>query len=1401
MFNLFNWSHRGPSSNVGLKRLKRSFGAGLSLMLLLLASAGTEQAIIAAGPELSFNETGVTLEGLVVVAQGEEIPEGTEAWLISDHFSGPLDVSENEEESDGVVAKTGVNSVTGAYSFSDVEEGFYLIAIKPPTDSDFALTRPVFVEVFSDFVSGIPDIELAKAQLSGYVLETGTENGIQARVELFHTTDFMFYETRTIDGKYSFGGLETSGEYEIAVWPDESEPYAFSGFQKITIDISQPMIQNIELDPPSVTGLVVDPEQKPMRDVTVNAWQKFDDGTTGPLFGDEGGLPTYADDWTGRDGTFALGALAPGTYVIEAFGGTQNDVLPPDPIEIEIPYDGPSLTFQFKGFEAGVKVLNGSVTDADGNPITDAQVHAQHMTSAWWRSTETDDNGEYSLDLIGGEWNVFIEPIKRYDHNPTCPPEDAACEPFPGECPPEDQECEPFPGTCPPEDQECEPFPGTCPPEDQECEPFPGECPPEDQECEPFPGTCPPEDQECEPFPGTCPPEDQTCTVDFSVSEDAAEWIFTEGGRTVYFADDDSEEVITEDFEVTSANAKIVGTILTAKGDAPTYWISIGAFNSEGHGAHAEPDQNGYFELAVPAGHYEIFIHADFNSGAEPPGVINVNVAEDEEYDLGEIKMISSSSQITGQVTSNNLPVKDVKIVAWKIDGFAYREVDTNSNGEYTLNVSPGLWFVVPAYSPDSDFVFNDPGFEVDVEDDETVSNIDFSVISSKSKIKGVIVDSNGNPLGDGVFGWVHVESIDDQVDNPAGTNEDCPPNEIDCESFPGECPPEDQECEPFPGQCPPEDQECEPFPGECPPEDQECEPFPGECPPEDAACEPFPGECPPEDATCEPHPSDCDGGEDGDPNTPANQDDPHDKEEPCFGGYKPPSFMTGAPINNGSFSVQVPAGDYRVMVFVDGDGIFASQEVEVTVAENDIAEIEVAAQSANSTISGQLVDARTNDPVDLSSDDDGRWFADVFAWSDSNFTNAFIDRDTGTYSMDVISGTWHVDHWLGDHSEYVAVFNPESTVTVGDDEDVIFNLPVVRLDAELSGQVLDPTGNPISGAEVIIRGTGDFEDVWLFQQTNISGTYQINVAYGDYIVEAAFVGREESANWFMPEPVEVSVAEDSQTVADPLQFREANATLSGTITAAGATADGYAYVWAWSDTGGFKRTRIELISDGTNASGDYSMRVIDGNWFVDAVHESGNSFWFGEDEVVVSGDSSLDLTLTQTTIELPDTMVQTFVANEPFEMSMDDGTKISIPANAMPVDTITETISISIDPIASLPDQDHAEVVNYGYQILAKDSTGALIEASFNQDVELTFRYDPSQTADIPEDELQVAYYSTTTERWTYVENFIVDTDNNTITMLIDHFTDFAVVGDPSNAVTEPENPTGSTLFLPIIR
>ena len=133
--NIFNRTQTGSFSNKRLKRLKSISGAVFTLLLLLSAAI---QSGIAQAAE---TEEGASFSGTVVVAESEQIPEGTEAWLISDNFEGPLDVSgaPTEEVPESVVAQTGVDASTGEFTFSDIDDGFYLIVIRPPADSTLSL--------------------------------------------------------------------------------------------------------------------------------------------------------------------------------------------------------------------------------------------------------------------------------------------------------------------------------------------------------------------------------------------------------------------------------------------------------------------------------------------------------------------------------------------------------------------------------------------------------------------------------------------------------------------------------------------------------------------------------------------------------------------------------------------------------------------------------------------------------------------------------------------------------------------------------------------------------------------------------------------------------------------------------------------------------------------------------------------------------------------------------------------------------------------------------------------------------------------------------------------------------------------------------------------------------------
>ena len=69
------------------------------------------------------------------------------------------------------------------------------------------------------------------------------------------------------------------------------------------------------------------------------------------------------------------------------------------------------------------------------------------------------------------------------------------------------------------------------------------------------------------------------------------------------------------------------------------------------------------------------------------------------------------------------------------------------------------------------------------------------------------------------------------------------------------------------------------------------------------------------------------------------------------------------------------------------------------------------------------------------------------------------------------------------------------------------------------------------------------------------------------------------------------------------------------------------------------------------------------------------------------------------------------------------------------------------------------------------------------------TRREEKLWAAGISEHFLKPAYFSMTTNEWTFPEGYVVDTEEDRVTMQIDHFTDFALIGAP-----------GFQAFLPLV-
>jgi len=488
------------------------------------------------------------------------------------------------------------------------------------------------------------------------------------------------------------------------------------------------------------------------------------------------------------------------------------------------------------------------------------------------------------------------------------------------------------------------------------------------------------------------------------------------------------------------------------------------------------------------------------------------------------------------------------------------------------------------------------------------------------------------------------------------------------------------------------------------------------------------------------------------------------------------PSLHKGAPIHDGTFTILLPAGTYNVSAHLSPESPYMSaREREVTLASGETKAITLTVQKKDAAIAGFLWNPRAKLVVP-------GVHGMVAAWAGGNGVATPINVGNGTYTMTVAAGLWNLGFRIDPTSGYVPLLRHKS-VAVQSGQTVPVPLPIVPRDGLITGTVLGPTGNPVAGAVVIADGAGpEVQRVVLKARSGPDGRFRLEVPHGLYHLGAT-VGPTTSVK---PGIVEVLVPAHGASGGHTLQFRKPDAVINGSLTISG-TSDitGTVFVWAWSDDDGFVKGHFPV----TSSTGVYGLHVVSNTtWHLGAVYETSSLYWIARADVTLgSGGATQDLVLTGPHPK-PGPVAVTFDAAEPQRVELADGTSIYIPANAMPV---SGTVTLQIVPIATLPHQRRANVLKYGYAFTAMDESGEPITDHFNQEVIIRFPYDEDELRrlGISEARLRPAYYSTTEERWTLPNSFTVDTANNTVTMQIDHFTDFALTGE-----------VGYDIFLPVV-
>lgn len=756
----------------------------------------------------------------------------------------------------------------------------------------------------------------------------------------------------------------------------------------------------------------------------------------------------------------------------------------------------------------------------------------------------------------------------------------------------------------------------------------------------------------------------------YGADPSAVDWTYSKMPTRITFDNNNSPgTTTTTNFTVQTADCSITGTIKDPDGNAlsnpqSSVYVSVWSYSGGGNSSNVSSDST--FNLKVPEGTYNLNINV-WGQNYSSPNETKFTVKDADSngscdgYAAGTIRLVNKNSTISGTVSdTDGNKVANQSVSAWKYNGGGWASTMTDSNGNYSLQVSAGTWQISistgmsGSYGSSTTYVNDQAPIQVIVAENQTSSGNNFTLKIANSTISGRVVDSDGNTLTGLEMGYAYVETGSGSGPGPM-----------------------------------------------------------------------------------------------------------------MYSGM-------GASVKDGTFTLSIPAGTYNVGVSLPfGAGYCTGSASQVTTTANATASATISMTTATATISGSLKkDSETGDTITGVR-------AEVFANSGTmNYAMATVNSSNGAYSMSVCPGNWYIGYWIdpgltdGDNNTYLRQPPSNNKITVAGSQTVTKNIVVKKNDATISGTVTDPNGAAFPGVWVAVDTrsndtTGSFNREQWFSNGSMSdstGTYSIKVPSGvAYNVIANIPG---SSSYINPNKVSVTPTSGGTSTVN-LQFKNADATITGTTTQGGNNIG--AFVTAWSENGGYAGT-----TSGSN--GVYSLSVSSGvNWHVKAMYESGTTFYRSSESIVAPnvGSNSLNLDLSNSGT-MPESTTVTYSASSQKTITLSDGTTITIPAGAL---ASSGNVTVTVTGKAQLPNQALATPIKIGYDITALDSNGSEITSTFNSNVTIVMPYTEADLTALgfTENDLLAGYWDSSTNSWKSSDNISIDKDNNTITITTNHFTDFA--------------------------
>lgn len=495
-----------------------------------------------------------------------------------------------------------------------------------------------------------------------------------------------------------------------------------------------------------------------------------------------------------------------------------------------------------------------------------------------------------------------------------------------------------------------------------------------------------------------------------------------------------------------------------------------------------------------------------------------------------------------------------------------------------------------------------------------------------------------------------------------------------------------------------------------------------------------------------------------------------------------------GGSVERGTFSFRVPAGTYTIWLYVSsGSSYFAGDPVTVEAKSGETTTVTLYPVLADALVFGSVLDSEGEVITDIE--------VEVYASNANGFWQwGEFDDETGQYSLYLSAGTWTLGVYVDPEHGYYSQPIEDPTITIESGEEISRDIVLVALDSVIQGQALTEDGEPVAGAYISvdlinmkeIEEVEFSEDLFVgWDETDSDGSFRVDVPAGTYYLHSYI---DPGRGLISPDEAEVSVESD-QTLDVTLVFEVPDLTISGTVFWDGEPFP--AFVWAWAEEGG-------MAMDEAGDDGEFELQVGENDiWHVQAGYYTGDEFLKSDEVVIEVGEDDVDgveLELDALDIEVPEPTVRSVDVSDPQTITLDDGATLSLPANALGTEG---QVTVTMSPTAEVSEDALHTVVGIPYEIEVVDESGQPI-TSLNTDATITFVYDEEALDElgIDEETLTIGYYDETIHAWRELDQYTVDTEGDTVTCTVDHFTVFAVLAVAGSAPTDEDEASPGDLI-----